>query len=166
MPASFQFLHHWSNRPKCDPSSRRNLSISGIQQIWLAQQGKNHPETCWVGDLAFFSGSEIVGFALPGDIKLQSWRFDVCIAGGVCKIQLHLAAAFRHLRRDIGSGNEESRLCLPRPKGTKLVQNLEPIDILHFHYVLLRVRGYVDLNQSVRTNLRVPIELRLPLQHS
>jgi len=69
------------------------------------------------------------------------------------------------VRRDVGSGNQESRFGLTWPKRSKLMQHLVTVDILYFDCVPRRFCRAVDLNQSIRTDRSVPFEPGFPLQH-
>jgi hypothetical protein len=166
VPAGFQFLNDRSHRSKSYACRGRDVSVRGIQQLWVAEEGKNYPKTGWIGELAGLSIDEVGGPASASDVKMESGRSEINVSGGVGKVQVHVATALRQLRGNVWGGNDERWFGLPWPEGPQLMESFESVDVLDFDRELLRLLRCIDLNQGVGTNRGVPMDLGLPLENT
>ncbi len=100
------------------------------------------------------------------DVKMEAGRFEINVSSCVGEVQVHVATALRELLGNIWGGNDEWRLGLPWPEGPQLIESFESVKVLDFDCELLALLRCIDLDQSVRTNWGVPMELGLPLENT
>jgi len=110
------------------------------------------------------SVGEVGGPVFSSDVKMKPGSPEVNVSGGVGEVQVHVSAALRHLRGDVGGGDDKWRFGPAWPEGSQLIESFESIHVLDFDCELLRLLRGIDLDQGVGTNRSVPMELGLPLQ--